>query len=143
MKKLITSLSLIYGSVLIAQAQVTFGGTIDGTPVSVSFGQTSGGANGSQILGLLALAQTLLNRMVPFLIGLALVVFFWYLVVFLWKGGQDPEAKNTSLKGMGYSILAIFVMVSIWGIISLIGNITGISQGGSGDRFAPKLPGQR
>lgn len=143
MKKLITSLSFLYGSVMITYAQSFTVGTIDGAPISVSFGQTSGNANGSQLLGLLNLAQTFLNRFVPFLVGLAIVVFFWYLVVFIWKGGQDPEAKNTSLKGMMYSILALFVMVSIWGIITFLGNVTGITHGGSGDSFAPKLPGTR
>jgi hypothetical protein len=31
---------------------------------------------------------------------------------------------------MGYSILAIFVMVSIWGIIGFIGNTLGVGAGG-------------
>jgi hypothetical protein len=41
---------------------------------------------------------------------------------------------------MGWSIFAIFVMVSIWGIIGFIGGVTGIEQGGSIHGF--KLPGK-
>jgi hypothetical protein len=37
--------------------------------------------------------------------------------------------------------MAIFVMVSVWGIIAFVGGILGIDQGGSIHGF--KLPGER
>lgn len=109
-------------SVSLALAQVT---------IQIGQGAQQGQVNGSALLQLLGLAQEILSRLVPFAVTLAVLAFFWYLIQFIWKGGQDPETKSSSLKGMGYSILALFVMVSIWGIIGLLGSIVGVNQGGN------------
>jgi hypothetical protein len=101
-----------------------------GTAASMSCCTAGGMGNGGPLLQFLNLAQTIVNRLVPFLIGLALVVFFWYLIQYIWKGDESPEKRQEGLRGMGYSILAIFVMVAIWGIIALIGSVTGIGIGG-------------
>lgn len=90
-----------------------------------------GQVNGSALFNLLAVAQTLVSRLVPFAVGLAVVAFFWFLIVFITKGGESAEKKTEALKHMGYSILALFAMVSIWGIIGLFGSMLGIGQGGT------------
>lgn len=118
-------------SVFSLYAQGSIGG---GQPVVISGGGTNA------LFKLLALAQTIVSRLVPFLIGVAVLAFFWFLIIFIWKGQDSPEEQKKSLAGMGYSILAIFVMVSIWGIIGFFGSIFGISQGGSMPGF--KLPGE-
>jgi uncharacterized membrane protein len=82
-------------------------------------------------MNLIALISRILAYLVPICVTLAVLAFFFYLIRFIFQGGQSAEGKGASLKGMGYSILAIFVMVSLWGIIALMGNIVGVSQGGS------------
>jgi hypothetical protein len=131
MKKTFTTLSVIAGNVAIALAQVQG---------QITIGQTAsaGQINGGPLLSLLALAQKLVSNLVPFMVSLAVLAFFWFLIEFIWKGGDDGEAKKRSLTGMGYSILAIFVMVSIWGIIGLIGYMSGVGQGG--DIPIPRVP---
>lgn len=106
--------------------------------IASTFAQTQVGTvgtqqvvNGSGLLSLLALAQTIVSRLVPFGVGLAVVVFFWFLINFIWIGKDKPDDQQKNLKGIGYSVLALFVMVSIWGIIALVGSIFGIGQGGS------------
>ena len=121
MKKALLTISVAATSLTLAFAQITIGigSTQQGTP------------NGNALVQLLNIAQDLISRLVPFAVTLAVLAFFWYLIRFIWKGGQDPEAKETGLKGMGYSLLALFVMVSIWGIINLLGSIVGVNQGGT------------
>lgn len=126
MKKALLILSTIGTSITLAVAQISVGGNI-----IIGYGTNQGQVNGSALLNLLALAQTIVNRLVPFVVGLAVLAFFWFLVEFIWKGRSDPTAKEASLKGIGYSILALFAMVSIWGIIGLIASVTGIGQGGN------------
>lgn len=124
-------------------------GSINGTRVTGSFfggsgtqGATgAGGAQGSGLLSLLALAQTIIARLVPFLIGVAMLAFFWFLIEFIWKGRESSDAQAKGKLGMAYSILAIFVMVSIWGIVGFLGQTFGIGQGGSISGF--KLPGEK
>ena len=87
--------------------------------------------NGQALVQLLNVAQDILSRLVPFAITLAVVVFFWFLISFIWKGAADPAKRAESLKGMGWSVVALFVMVSIWGIVGFMASLTGIGQGGS------------
>ena len=123
MKKALTTLSLLTGSVVTTLAQTA----------TINIGQTAsqGQVNGGAILQLLNLAQNIVNRLVPFAIGIAVLVFFWYLIRFITKGGESSDAKAASVKGMGLSVLALFLMVSIWGIIGFMGSIFGVGQGGS------------
>ena len=127
-------------------------GTIGGVRVGGAFntggsgsGSGAGGVAGAQnysgVLGLLALAQTIVARLVPFLIGLALLAFFWYLITFIWQGSSNPDKQKEGKTGMFYSVLAIFVMVSIWGLIAFIGGVLGINQGGTMTGF--NLPGSQ
>lgn len=86
--------------------------------------------NTTALTQLLASAQDILSRLVPFAITLAVVVFFFFLIMFIWKSGDSAKRKE-SLSGMMWSVVALFVMVSIWGIVGFFGSITGIGQGGT------------
>lgn len=149
MKKFVPIFLAIVGGVMFVSAQNFSGcvmGEVGGVPGCVCLNTVTqqvtlvagsycaGGVgmpgNGGPLLSFLALLQTIINRLVPFLIGLGVIVFFWYLIKFIIKGNENPTEKQEGLRGMGYSILAIFVMVSLWGIISLIGTVTGVGQGG-------------
>ncbi|MBP6888689.1 MAG: hypothetical protein KBC21_03215 [Candidatus Pacebacteria bacterium] len=96
--------------------------------------------NSKPLTQFLDMLQTLVKRLVPFLVGLAVLAFFWYLVIFIWKGSENPKERAEGIKGMGWSIVALFVMVSIWGLVGFIGGVTGIKQGGSMNGFT--LPGK-
>ena len=123
MKKALQRISVAVGvmatSVSLAFAQITIG-----------FGTQQGQVNGGALLQLLSLAQEIMSRLVPFAVGAAVLVFFWFLILFIVKS-SDATARKGYLQGMGFSILALFVMVSIWGIIGLLGSIVGVNQGGN------------
>ena len=70
----------------------------------------------------------LVNLATPIVVGIALLVFFWGLVKFLASDGEDKEkGKNLMIGG----IIALFVIVSIVGIIRWIGDAVDIDQGGT------------
>lgn len=123
MKKALLTIGTAASSIMLAAAQIT--GTI-----TIGAGAQQGQVNGGALLGLLSLAQEIVTRLVPFAVGAAVLVFFWFLIKFIVQSA-NPDAKASSLKGMGFSILALFVMVSIWGIIGLLGSIVGVNQGGT------------
>jgi hypothetical protein len=93
-----------------------------GLPSLVAAQQTA--AQG--LLGTLALANRILNGLVGLLILVAILAFFWGLIKYLFSGGG--EDKSEGLKLMFYGVIAIFVMVSIWGIIRLLQNTFGVTQ---------------
>ncbi len=70
----------------------------------------------------------LIGLLVPILIALALVFFLWGLVVFIMNSG-DESARDEGKKKMIWGIIALFVIVSVWGLVALLNQITGVSQG--------------
>ncbi len=69
---------------------------------------------------LLGTAQGAVAQLVTLLMGVAMVCFFYGLVVFIWKGREGGEAVAKAKQFMIYSVVSLFVMVSIWGIISFM-----------------------
>lgn len=90
-------------------------------------------ASAATILNLLALANTVFNALIGLLITLAIVTVFWGIIQYLFKSGS--EAKSEGLKIALYGVGAIFIMVSIWGIIRLLQSTFGVT---STDPVIPK-----
>ena len=69
------------------------------------------------LMGALVTFNQFLNGVVGVIITMAIIVFFWGLVRYLTDVG---EAKHDGLIMMFYGLIALFVMVSVWGIIHLL-----------------------
>jgi hypothetical protein len=80
----------------------------------------------------LAVVNTFLNALIGLFITLAIVVFFWGLIKYLFNAGEE---KAAGLQTMMYGVIAIFVMVSIWVIIRLLQNTFNVQ---STDPIIPK-----
>ncbi len=74
----------------------------------------------------------------PIVVGIALLAFFWGLVKFIFAQGSE-EAKADAKKIMLWGLIALFVMVSVWGIVRFIGNAFDIQQGDTIE--VPSVPG--
>lgn len=86
-------------------------------------------ASAQNIQSILSLFGNLLNAVIWILVTLAVVIFFWGLVKYIFNrdGGEKGGTEGATL--MFWGIVAIFVMVSIWGIIRLLQNTFGVSSG--------------
>ena len=97
-------------------------------------------ASAQQALGninnLVVSAGNILRSVIPILFVLALIVFFWGLIRFLTKA-DDEEAKANGRRLMVWGIIALFVMASVWGLVSFLGDAVGIDQG----QDIPAVPG--
>ena len=71
------------------------------------------------LLNTLGLVNTFLNALIGLFITLAIVAFFWGLIKYLANLGNETGAKE-GINIMLWGVIAIFVMVSIWGIIRLL-----------------------
>ncbi len=72
-----------------------------------------------------------INTLLPIVVALALLYFLWGLVKYVVSSGDArEEAKGIMIWG----IIALFVMVSVWGLVAFLGNTLGISSGGNVDR---------
>lgn len=85
-------------------------------------------ADGTDLPSLISKAGSIINSLIPVLIALALVAFFWGLVRYIWSGGEEhEEGKNIMIAGL----VGLFIMVSIWGIIRIAQNTLGVNSGGT------------
>ena len=75
----------------------------------------------------------------PIVVALALLVFFWGLVKFIFSAGNE-EAKADGKKLMIWGVVALFVMVSVWGLVEFIGDALGIDAEANPDAV-PTVPG--
>jgi len=81
----------------------------------------------------------LVNAALPILIGLALLGFFWGLVKFIFAAGDASKAaEGKSI--MIYGVIALFVMVSVWGIVNFVASDLGVSNNqGAGTINVPSV----
>ncbi len=71
----------------------------------------------SDFSGFISMLLNLIALLIPVLIGLALLFFFWGLARFILKAG-DLKAREDGKNIMIWGIIALFVMVSLMGLIA-------------------------
>ena len=96
----------------------------------------------AQTLGNLETLVRSIGRLVeialPIVVGIALLAFFWGLVKYIFAQGNE-ESKADAKKIMLWGVIALFVMVAVWGLVQFIGNALGIQQGQT--ITVPTVPG--
>ncbi|MBI2086727.1 MAG: hypothetical protein HYT69_00950 [Candidatus Zambryskibacteria bacterium] len=80
----------------------------------------------------------LIGNALPVVVAIALLVFFWGLVKYILSAGDETKKKDGQ-RLMIWSLVALFVMVSVWGLVGFIGDALDIEQGGSIE--IPEVPG--
>lgn len=97
-------------------------------------GGVSGGSGGScgtpprSLFGLICIFTNLLNAVIPLIIGLALVGFLWGVAKFI-LAADDAAKREEGRTMMIYGIIALFVMISIWGLVAILGGTFGVPTG--------------
>ena len=88
--------------------------------------------------GILSTVGQLIGAATPIVVALALVYFFWGLGQFILNSSDEAKRKD-AISIMIYGIIALFIMVSIWGIVNVLQTTFNV-QGGS-DIRAPRVQG--
>ncbi len=87
------------------------------------FAQALDLSNGDFLTGI----SSFINKLIPFVIGVAVLVFIFGLLRYVTAGG-DPdkikEARNTIILG----IVIIFIMTSVWGLVRILSNTIGLNN---------------
>jgi len=65
--------------------------------------------------------QNILASLFPLVGLLALVYFFWGIALFIFQSGDEKKVEEGKSK-MKWGIVALFVMVSVWGLVSVLQN---------------------
>ena len=73
----------------------------------------------ADVSSMITQASNLLKVLVGMAFALAILAFFFGIARFLWNVDQ-PEKREEGRSLMIYSVVAIFVMVSIWGLVAFL-----------------------
>lgn len=76
--------------------------------------------------GLVQLVGVIVSLLVPIVSTLVVVFFFWGLAMYVLAAGDEEKAKEGK-SIMIWGVLALFVMITIWGIIGFMQNTLGTS----------------
>ena len=85
-------------------------------------------AHAGTFTGLVAMGSSVLTALVPFLIGLGLVLFLVGLVKYM-LAQDNEQGRATARQMMLWGIIMLFVMVSVWGLVNILSTSLGIKGG--------------
>lgn len=111
--------------------------TLAQTPIRSPLYRPPAGGSSGGIEGVITVIQRILNLLLPVVVTLALLLFIWGLVIFIKNAGNE-EGRKEGKRRMGWGIVAIFVIITIWGIVRLIAGTFNIQEGGTID--IPQFP---
>lgn len=87
----------------------------------------------SGLYSLLSKFEGLVARVIPILIGLALLAFLWGLLRYLFTQNKE-DAKGFMIWG----IIMLFVMTSVWGLVTILRDT--VLGSGSNTNLPPSVP---
>ena len=85
--------------------------------------------NANYAINLVTSAKNVLDQLVVFLIALAVVWFIWNVIRYTMS--SDEEKKSAAKSQMIWGIIAIAVIVSIWGLVGILQNVFGVNTQGA------------
>ena len=98
---------------------------------------TDASGKGGGIEGFIATIGRIMDMIVPIMVGLALIYFIYGLGEYILESGEEGK-KAEGRNIMIYGTIAMFVIVSIWGLVQLLQETTNV--GGKNTIEAPKIP---
>jgi hypothetical protein len=101
----------------------------------VSWGTGVPSPGTDKISQILSLVSYWLVVIATIIIAIGLITFLWGVVQYI-TAGSDEAKRGEARNMMIYGIIALFVMVSVWGLVYFLGSIVGIRPGGG-----TELPG--
>lgn len=116
----------------------TSGGGINPTTGGIQKAPTGGGGINLNVLGPYAasIINLINNILVPVLMAIAFITFLWGVFKYFIWGADNETERATGKQWVLWGIIGFVVILSVWGLVNLVGGTLGLQLGGS----APKPP---
>jgi len=92
-------------------------------------------ASAATVGSVLKVFSDTINAVIPIILALAVLYFFWGLAKYVLNSANE-DAKEEGRNIMIWGIIALFVMVSVWGLIALLQDTFDV------DSQSPIIPGK-
>lgn len=84
--------------------------------------------------------QQIVTALLPVVFALAILAFFWGIFLYVFSTGETKKVEGKHV--MLWSLIALFIMTSLYGIIAVAQSTLGIPVGGGGTFQLPQIGGQ-
>ncbi len=88
--------------------------------------------------GLLDVARGILDKIVPFIIGLAVFVIIWGIFNYI-THAADEEKRADARQYIIYGVIGVFIMLSVWGLVNILLNTFNLDNSLGSDKI-PHVP---
>jgi len=75
----------------------------------------------TNITSLLTRLSSIINIIIPFIVGLAVLVIIWGVFNFI-IGAGDEEKRAQAKSYIIWGVIGVFIMLSIWGLVNVLVN---------------------
>ncbi len=90
---------------------------------------------------ILDLIKRITKAGVPILFAAAVIIFFYTILRYILAAGEKPEDASKRRGAIVWSLIAIAVMASVWGLVAFLQNIFGVSSTGGTNINPPTING--
>lgn len=90
------------------------------------------------LIDLLGKIQSILNSLIPFIIGLAVFVIIWGIFNYVAHAAEE-EKRTEARQFIVWGVVGVFFMVSIWGFVAILINTFGVDTVINKDQI-PQVP---
>lgn len=88
--------------------------------------------------GLLDIVQGIIDKLVPFIIGLAVFIIVWGIFGYI-SHSADEEKRAQARQFIVWGVVGVFCMLSIWGFVNILYNTFTLDRQIKGDQI-PRVP---
>ena len=102
------------------------------------------------IANLVAQINAVINTIIPFLVGIAVLIIIWGVFNYI-AGAGDEEKRAQAKQYIVWGVVGVFIMLSVWGLVNVLVNSFALRKGplgseqlpafGTGTLGAPGAPG--
>lgn len=83
---------------------------------------------GNDAFNILGIISGILGVVIPILVTLAVIYVIWGVISYITAGDDDKQAKAKAT--ILHGVIALFVIVSIWGLVAILNQTFDVGQGG-------------
>ena len=75
----------------------------------------------TSVYGIINQVNKVINAIIPFLVGLAVLVIIWGVFNYI-SGAGDEEKRAQAKQFIIWGVVGVFIMLSVWGLVGILTN---------------------
>lgn len=81
----------------------------------------------TNIPGFIEQINAVINTIIPFLVGLAVLIIIWGVFNYI-SGAGDEEKRAQAKQYIVWGVVGVFIMLSVWGLVNILVNSFGLKK---------------